>query len=99
MVFYHQNDPVLMEWARHPKVTAIAKAICGPNIKTLDAMFINKPLDSGEGLSTHPMHQVCVVFGALLDWSWIRPDSAMLTLFLRAHNANPIPTRYSLFHI
>ncbi|KAJ3227182.1 hypothetical protein HK099_003145 [Clydaea vesicula] len=51
-----QDDPVLFEYCKHPKLLEYVKCFTGPNVKSMHTMFINKPPNVGVS-STHPMHQ------------------------------------------
>eukprot|EP00298_Acanthocystis_sp_HF-20_P006450 c16311_g2_i1.p1 GENE.c16311_g2_i1~~c16311_g2_i1.p1 ORF type:complete len:329 (-),score=116.41 c16311_g2_i1:49-1035(-) len=52
-----QDDPVLSEFIKHPKIVEYVRSICGSNVKSIHTMLINKPPDVGSGTSRHPLHQ------------------------------------------
>jgi len=54
------NDPVLFDgYARHPKLLAMVEQFCGPDIKSIHSMLINKP-PGVDG--RHPLHQDLLYF-------------------------------------
>ena len=50
-------DRELFAYSRLPEVVRYVRAFCGPNVKSVHTMLINKPLDLGKGSSRHPPHQ------------------------------------------
>eukprot|EP01012_Entosiphon_sulcatum_P000183 TRINITY_DN10027_c0_g1_i4.p1 TRINITY_DN10027_c0_g1~~TRINITY_DN10027_c0_g1_i4.p1 ORF type:complete len:188 (+),score=46.62 TRINITY_DN10027_c0_g1_i4:59-565(+) len=52
-----EDDPILFEYCKLPKVLDVVEAVIGPNIKSVHTMLINKPPDLGRGSSRHPPHQ------------------------------------------
>jgi len=50
-------DDVLFQFCCHPNVVDYAKCFCGPNVLAQHTMLINKPPDTGNLTSRHPMHQ------------------------------------------
>eukprot|EP01012_Entosiphon_sulcatum_P033327 TRINITY_DN42184_c0_g1_i1.p1 TRINITY_DN42184_c0_g1~~TRINITY_DN42184_c0_g1_i1.p1 ORF type:complete len:311 (-),score=42.48 TRINITY_DN42184_c0_g1_i1:113-1045(-) len=52
-----EDDPVLFEYCKTPKVLDYVESIIGPDIKSVHTMLINKPPDLGRGTSRHPPHQ------------------------------------------
>eukprot|EP00300_Choanocystis_sp_HF-7_P033471 c4581_g1_i1.p1 GENE.c4581_g1_i1~~c4581_g1_i1.p1 ORF type:complete len:347 (+),score=70.03 c4581_g1_i1:46-1041(+) len=52
-----QDDPVLFEFCQKPEILEYVQGFCGPNVKSIHTMLINKPPDVGLGTSRHPMHQ------------------------------------------
>lgn len=50
-------DDELFEYCKFPKVLDYAEAFVGPNQMAMHTMLINKPPDSGELTSRHPLHQ------------------------------------------
>jgi phytanoyl-CoA hydroxylase len=54
------NDPVLFDgYARHPKLLGIVEEFCGPDIKSIHSMLINKPPHVD---GRHPLHQDLLYF-------------------------------------
>ncbi|HKJ25780.1 MAG TPA: phytanoyl-CoA dioxygenase family protein [Myxococcota bacterium] len=54
------NDPVLFEgFAKHPAVLDLAERFCGPDVKSIHTMLINKP-PRVDG--RHPLHQDLLYF-------------------------------------
>ncbi|CAD8103564.1 unnamed protein product [Paramecium primaurelia] len=56
-----QEDEILFKFCRNPKVIQYLKSFCGPDIKSVHTMFINKPPNMGK-TSRHPIHQDQVYF-------------------------------------
>jgi len=52
-----QFDDVLFKYCAMPQVVDYVKNFTGPNITAAHTMLINKPPDSGNLTSRHPMHQ------------------------------------------
>lgn len=50
-------DDVFSKYILHPKVLDYVECFIGPNIKAVHTMLINKPPDSGNLTSKHPLHQ------------------------------------------
>ncbi|XP_054721200.1 phytanoyl-CoA dioxygenase, peroxisomal-like [Uloborus diversus] len=50
-------DDVLFEYCRLPQILDYVECFCGPNIKAVHTMLINKPPDAGSLSSRHPLHQ------------------------------------------
>lgn len=50
-------DKILWKYISDDNVVDVVEAIIGPNITAAHSMFINKPPNSEEGASLHPMHQ------------------------------------------
>ena len=50
-------DRELFAYSRLPEVVRYVRAFCGPNVKSVHTMLINKPPDLGKGTSRHPPHQ------------------------------------------
>lgn len=50
-------DKVLFEYCQLPQIVDYVECFCGPNIKAMHTMLINKPPDSGSLTSRHPLHQ------------------------------------------
>ncbi len=54
------NDPVLFDgYARHPKLLRTVQEFCGPDIKSIHSMLINKPPNVD---GRHPLHQDLLYF-------------------------------------
>ncbi len=54
------NDPVLFDgYARNPKLLRIVEEFCGPDIKSIHSMLINKPPNVD---GRHPLHQDLLYF-------------------------------------
>ncbi|KAE9554868.1 hypothetical protein FO519_001896 [Halicephalobus sp. NKZ332] len=54
------NDPVLFDYCKYPVVVDIVRDLVGTptcNLVSMHTMLINKPPDSGNLTSRHPMHQ------------------------------------------
>lgn len=56
-----QDDEVLFEYCKVPTILDYAEAFCGPNIKSIHTMVINKPPQTGK-TGRHPLHQDLVYF-------------------------------------
>ncbi|GFS34281.1 phytanoyl-CoA dioxygenase, peroxisomal [Trichonephila inaurata madagascariensis] len=50
-------DDVLFEYCRLPEILDYVECFCGPNVKAMHTMLINKPPDAGTLTSRHPLHQ------------------------------------------
>ncbi|KAG8178034.1 hypothetical protein JTE90_025089 [Oedothorax gibbosus] len=50
-------DEVLFDYCRLPQILKYVEGFCGPNIKAMHTMLINKPPDKGTLSSRHPLHQ------------------------------------------
>lgn len=50
-------DKVLFEYCEHEKILDLVENFCGPNLMAVHTMLINKPPDSGNKTSRHPLHQ------------------------------------------
>lgn len=50
-------DDVLFEYCQLPQILQYVESFCGPNIKAMHTMLINKPPDAGSLTSRHPLHQ------------------------------------------
>lgn len=50
-----QEDEVLFTFCNHKNVVPYLKSFCGPDIKSVHTMFINKPPFMGK-TSRHPLH-------------------------------------------
>ncbi|KAG8198530.1 hypothetical protein JTE90_026433 [Oedothorax gibbosus] len=55
-------DEVLFGYCRLPQILKYAECFCGPNIKAMHTMLINKPPDKGTLTSRHPLHQDLIYF-------------------------------------
>jgi phytanoyl-CoA hydroxylase len=53
------NDPVLFGYAKHPQLLDFVQGICGPDLKSIHTMLINKPPDVD---GRHPLHQDLLYF-------------------------------------
>ncbi|KAI9021895.1 hypothetical protein DFJ74DRAFT_768501 [Hyaloraphidium curvatum] len=49
-----QNDPHFFDWTAHPNVARVARAFCGPNVKSLDNMLVYVELEPGDAVFFHP---------------------------------------------
>jgi phytanoyl-CoA hydroxylase len=54
-----ENDPVLFEYVRHPRLLDVVEALIGPDIASIHTMLINKP-PGVDG--RHPLHQDLLYF-------------------------------------
>lgn len=52
-----QKDSVLSQYCSHPRVLDIVEALIGRDIMAMHTMLINKPPDTGNQTSRHPLHQ------------------------------------------
>ena len=52
-----QLDSVLSQYCSRPEVLDIVEALIGPDIMAMHTMLINKPPDTGNQTSRHPLHQ------------------------------------------
>ncbi|KAM6986949.1 phytanoyl-CoA dioxygenase, peroxisomal [Aplochiton taeniatus] len=52
-----QEDPELFRYCSLPNILKYVQCFTGPNIMAMHTMLINKPPDSGNKTSRHPMHQ------------------------------------------
>jgi len=52
-----QEDPELFRYCTLPQILKYVECFTGPNIMAMHTMLINKPPDSGNKTSRHPMHQ------------------------------------------
>lgn len=52
-----QLDSVLSQYCSHPEVLDIVEALIGSDIMAMHTMLINKPPDTGNQTSRHPLHQ------------------------------------------
>lgn len=50
-------DEVLFSYCRHPKILDLVESFVGKNIMAIHTMLINKPPDTGNKSSRHPLHQ------------------------------------------
>ncbi|XP_015928873.1 phytanoyl-CoA dioxygenase, peroxisomal [Parasteatoda tepidariorum] len=50
-------DEVLFDYCSLPQIVDYVECFCGPNIKAMHTMLINKPPDPGSLTSRHPLHQ------------------------------------------
>lgn len=50
-------DDVLAEYAMFPEILDVVECFTGPDIRAMHSMLINKPPDSGQKTSRHPLHQ------------------------------------------
>jgi len=50
-------DEVLFDYCKLPQILDFVECFCGPNVKAIHTMLINKPPDSGSLTSRHPLHQ------------------------------------------
>ena len=53
----YMYDEVLSTYPKLPQALQYAQQICGPNMRAMHTMLINKPPDVGTGSSRHPPHQ------------------------------------------
>ena len=51
-------DETLSKFVCLPEVLDYVECFTGPNIRAVHSMLINKPPDSGNKTSRHPLHQV-----------------------------------------
>ncbi|GBL80514.1 Phytanoyl-CoA dioxygenase, peroxisomal [Araneus ventricosus] len=54
---YIYDDDVLFKYCKLPQILDYVMCFCGPNIKAMHTMLINKPPDAGTLTSRHPLHQ------------------------------------------
>jgi len=94
-----QDDPTLFEFCKHPKLMPYVKSFCGPNVKSIHTMLINKPPDVGSGTSRHPMHQDLHYFplrpAHLIVCAWaamehVHRDNGCLTVVPGSHRQYPL---------
>uniref|UniRef100_A0AAY5L1H9 Phytanoyl-CoA dioxygenase, peroxisomal n=1 Tax=Esox lucius TaxID=8010 RepID=A0AAY5L1H9_ESOLU len=52
-----QEEPELFRYCTLPQILKYVECFTGPNIMAMHTMLINKPPDTGEKTSRHPMHQ------------------------------------------
>ncbi|CAB1345853.1 unnamed protein product [Coregonus sp. 'balchen'] len=52
-----QEDPELFRYCSLPQILNYVECFTGPNIMAMHTMLINKPPDTGNKTSRHPMHQ------------------------------------------
>ncbi|CAG0888210.1 unnamed protein product [Darwinula stevensoni] len=73
------HDDCLSRYCFLPQVLDNVESVIGPNIKAMHTMLINKPPDSGQMTSRHPMHQDLHYFpfrpadGIVASWTAMEP--------------------------
>lgn len=51
-------DDEFSKYVTYPDILDLVECFTGPDIRAMHTMLINKPPDSGQQTSRHPMHQV-----------------------------------------
>mmetsp|Transcript_2632 Transcript_2632/g.3209 ORF Transcript_2632/g.3209 Transcript_2632/m.3209 type:complete len:347 (-) Transcript_2632:2504-3544(-) len=57
-----QDDEVLFEYCKHPRILDYVECFTGPNIRSIHTMIIQKPVVTNAPSSRHPLHQDLVYF-------------------------------------
>lgn len=73
--------PPLFEYCRTKKVLDAVEAVCGKNIVAMHTMLINKPPDSGNLTSRHPLHQDLYYFP-------FRPENSIVAAWTALERVN-----------
>jgi phytanoyl-CoA hydroxylase len=57
-----QDDEVLFQYCKNPKILDIVESFTGPNIRSIHTMIIQKPAVTSAPSSRHPLHQDLLYF-------------------------------------
>lgn len=105
------NDPVLFDYCKYPVTVGIVKDLIGTptcNLMSMNTMLINKPPDSGNLTSRHPMHQdlhyfpfrpadnICCAWTAM---EWIHRGNGCLVVVPGTHKGELLPHEYPKWEV
>lgn len=74
-------DPPLFDYCKYDPILDHVESVCGSNIVAVHTMLINKPPDSGNKTSRHPLHQDLLYFP-------FRPENSIVAAWTALEKVN-----------